>query len=260
MVRVVIIHGGKAFVSLKNCENLSSFNFRFSKRVTNSLGELVNSYLPSILSVDVNGGNGSTFYSGLKNLLGFGFLSNMTKLVAYGNPTLDMLDGVSSCYCLVDLDLSYCSLSSLDELEVLASNQLLRNNLIFDFDVSREEQMESWFTSKFYRDSNGVLTGDSGEIRWLEKLTLNHNNITDIYGVKSLTHLTLLDLAANMGIGDTFEHNGITYDTYSFINTLAQNCFNNTNTKLTVNLKGTSITTATKNKINTDYCILQCDV
>ena len=140
-------------------------------------------------------------------------------------------------------------------------NQQERNEIIITKTAENVIEPDAWETSKFYKDSNGQLTEDDGTIRWLSNLILENNtSLVDIYGLESLSHLENLSLQGDSAMGDTFEHNGLTINTYEFINELAENCYKNTGKKLTVNLKGTSITTITKNKINTTYCTLQSDV
>ena len=150
----------------------------------------------------------------------------------------------------------YDALGSLEGLDGLALSQTNRNEAIAD-KVSNPLG---------YQLSNGTENSfeklkDEKEERWLSTLKLSYNpSIVDIHQLRDLTHLTTLDLAGCSGLGDTFEHAGETYTTGDFLNTFAQNCYNNTGKKLTLNLKGTSITAITKNKIDTAYCTLLSDI
>ena len=245
------------FAGFSRCPNLKSITMDCPLNTENLKNILLN-YVPSITRYTSTYGWNAPRWDTLE---GFEFFSNLSYIKIEGsNRSILSIGALGECFGVEDVRLTQTGIKYLDGLDELGIEQQARNEIILNNLTDNILTSSSWMSSKYYKDSNGRLTGDTGEVRWLSNLALNDNQIVDLYPLRELTHLTSLNLANNIALADTFEHNGSTIDMYDFINTLAENCFNNTGKKLTVNLKGTSITTITKNKINTTYCTLQSDV
>uniref|UniRef100_A0A8C5N450 Leucine rich repeat containing 9 n=1 Tax=Leptobrachium leishanense TaxID=445787 RepID=A0A8C5N450_9ANUR len=113
------------------------------------------------------------FFSGYPVMLGLSYFPNLTQLVLVGQ-TIQRIDGLESCQCLLDLWIAECHLTKIEGLHC----KKLRKLYLYDNSIAKIEGLET--------------------LPMLEVLWLNENEIEVIEGLDQLHKLKELNLAGNL--------------------------------------------------------------